>query len=181
MKAIENLVFGLLIFGCFGFLLLVFYTAKAFLMGRKIPKDQKLLLKKRSKGVTILAIFLTLSWAITNISTSLESKANYATLDWFDLIIINNSYFLCAMGLLRLKEWARKLTIGIKIYDLVTTFILLLRTIFPSEAIQSIYRESYLGGVIGASSLLLVFLLYPGLIIYFLTRPKVKEQFNLRE
>ncbi len=106
--------------------------------------------KKRSNGVIIVGIMLIIS-SIAGI------LGRYA--DWRLLIYI--PLFISGVGILFLKNWARVLSILILTIFTIETFIILKNFSTPILIIMQAF------GVI-----------YFLFLIYYLTRPKVKEQFK---
>jgi hypothetical protein len=72
--------------------------------------------------------------------------------------------FLVGIGLMRLKEWARKSAFSLIIFFLITWCIGFIAMVVKSDFRNLITAMLWLSGYI--------------VILYFLSRPKVKEQFN---
>ena len=92
----------------------------------------------------------------------------------------------CGIGLLMLKSWARKLSLGYAIYALVLgvvgmvmNYLFLLRPLL-AEAAQKQGAEAAgaMGGAIGGTVGGCFGLIYPILLLIFLTRPKVVAAFQ---
>jgi len=134
--------------------------------------------KKRSKGVTVFGILLICSPLIislvavillltfTSIPLKFFLKATIKTwMSNYSILIFLAKIFL-GVGVLKLKEWARKLVI---VFAGVGLFGLLINCYIKSD-------------IIFTDNLTLVIMLLSfievSLFLYFFTRPKVKEQFK---
>ena len=90
------------------------------------------------------------------------------------------------IGLLRLKEWARKLSIGYAIYailfgilGIVINFVFLTRPMLEQASQrQGPEAAGAIGGAIGGSLGGCFGMIYPILLLIFMTRPKVKAAFR---
>jgi len=130
--------------------------------------------KKRSKGITILASIIIISGVIS-ISLSLLTIYRYPrfipsflyVISWGTLIIASG------IGLLKLKKWARILTlilVAIKMPQIC---------IGSFTDVQRMFTNPVAIGTIMAAIGITLVSLMPGIIVlYYFTRPKVKEQFN---
>lgn len=145
---------------------LLFFTPAIILIGIILLVIKYNPNKNRSQGVTILSV-----WMLFGGLFSLTSK----TILGFIL------FALClavAFGLLKLREWARKATIGIWAFIVagslfgVVVSLLAINQNLPEAKTIDLSKE--LAQLITASLILIC-------LIYFLTRPKVKEQFTLKE
>ena len=138
--------------------------------------------KKRSKGVTIFGIF----FIFGSIAGLFTSGFNLFILDLDKTIVFYtfiSSILLLILGIniLRLKEWARKGTIY---YHIATTLIGIYLS--PLISNQSAIRLKNLGvtqkeipDITTTSNFALIIpILLTLIVIYFFTRPKVKEQFK---
>ncbi len=108
-------------------------------------------------------------------------------------IVITLLYILFGVGILRLKDWARK---SLLIFQIFVVLIRIYYTLF--SLIIFGYKEGFSAGVAFSNLSLALYyiywffndsflgkylpfileLLYISLLIYFFTRPKVKEQFK---
>ncbi len=116
-------------------------------------------MEKRSVGVTVYSIFiiaLSLGYFITFRQSTFSERTNLIT------SLINCFYIVCGVGLLMLKEWARKSMLIISCFFTLVGFVFLY------------FFRSYVLLVLGSILVLLIQLIG----IYLLTRPKVKEQFK---
>ncbi|MBM3250484.1 MAG: hypothetical protein FJZ09_06590 [Candidatus Omnitrophica bacterium] len=131
---------------------------------------------RRSKGITIFA------WIIIVLSViNLISRLDYifkGTLkdytagigDYFYLII-SILAIIAAIFLLKLKEWARIATLIVAALVIINIILVSLSTIFKNFLVS-----------LPASLIMLVITLIPlafeGGVIYYFTRPVIKEQFK---
>ncbi|MFH1202168.1 MAG: hypothetical protein V1674_04690 [Candidatus Omnitrophota bacterium] len=143
--------------------------------------------RKRSKGVTIfgywqiiegllgLLLCAVVIWRIISPHTSEVIKLRFERLIypwhiniWFfilPVIGISILSFLVGNGLLKLKEWTRKWAIYLAILGIVFVFSDLFCRGFRSRLIVRAIVNVILNVI----------------VIYFFTRPKVKEQFGLKK
>ena len=90
------------------------------------------------------------------------------------------------IGLLRLKSWARKVSIGYAIYaiafgllGMAMNFIFLLRPMFEeAQRRQGPEAAGAIGGAVGGTIGGCFGLIYPILLLIFMTRPKVVAAFH---
>lgn len=131
--------------------------------------------KKRSKGVTILSIWLIFSGA-TGILGS--TRAGYFAPP---IIALNTAWLIsaiiCGIGLFLLKEWARKVTITLYAFSMVLGIFFLLRLghIQWAQIIPDITQAQKTTIILTVSFIWLAWFLF---IFFFLTRPQVKKQFK---
>lgn len=141
--------------------------------------------KKRSKGVTILAILIFMGGA-GNLSTDIFVEFNGAPA-WRIIIcsMLHIAQMICAIGILNLKEVARK--IAIIVYAAYMFWVPLLLVLFTSKNLVNNVKNHAAGldlktaGIIAEVVLIFAIIssvLWFAFIIYFFTRPKVKEQFQ---
>jgi hypothetical protein len=92
----------------------------------------------------------------------------------------------CGIGLLMMKSWARKLAIGYSIYaivfgliSIVVNFLFLFRPLMQ-EAAQNQGPEAAgaIGGAIGGTVGGCFSMIYPILLLIFMTRPKIVAAFS---
>jgi cytochrome c biogenesis factor len=132
---------------------------------------------KRSKGITILAWLFIVSMASVICSFVLNlSKVSASVTSEFRLNIIYDLFIpiillILAVNILRLKEWARK---GIVYYFIIVPLGSLLFGMIFNMHIDINDPIEIMTCIISLLVQLGVILL----IIYFFTRPKVKEQFR---
>ena len=137
-------------------------------------------MKKRSKGVTILGWFLiitSITGILINTYTFIARPAFIAKysaqLLRFDSeligqitsiigVAVSGLKFLLGLNILNLKEMWRRITIYYFLFDIIYMFLTIFLLINPIKG---------LGGFLGSS-------IISGLLIYFLTRQKIKEQFE---
>ncbi len=132
--------------------------------------------KKRSKGVTILSAWLMLSAAIGILGTissgsAIPSLMKSLNLAWLILAL------LCGIGLFLLKEWARKAAITLYAFSVALgTFNLFIMGHIQWEQIAPdiLPAQKTMVCILSAGIYLVWFIA----IAFFLTRPKVKEQFK---
>ena len=90
------------------------------------------------------------------------------------------------IGLLRMKPWARKLSVGYAIYAIVVcllgavmNFIFLMRPMLEEASRQQgPEAAAAIGGAIGGTVGGCLGIIYPILLLIFMTRPKVVAAFN---
>lgn len=134
--------------------------------------------KKRSAGLTICTRIIAISSiAYGLLGFYLISRFIMATLKWglrpnFGMnilyLILALLSILSGISLFRLRNWGRILFIAFLIFNVVC---LAIRCYYIHlERIRGFYKNSYLG-----VSLTMVFLF---LLIFFFSRPRVKEQFR---
>lgn len=136
--------------------------------------------RKRSKGVTILGIYLIAS----NIMTLLTLQFNKGIVgdSWTGLYIVFSSVIMIflVINLLRLKEWARKFIVYYVGISLVVAMFLnpiylkRMHSHAVSKGIKSVDSKPF-----STATVNVIHALFAGAIVYFLSRPKVKEQFVL--
>ena len=129
--------------------------------------------KKKSLGVTVLGLFLILLSALSLIVLTLfpPMSKNPPLLTFY--VIWAVGVFIAGIGIIRLKEWARKLALTfftIKTIQLVASSI--------KDINILIKKSSSFGVIIVGIVLSVVFVIVLIGIIIYLTRPKVKEQFR---
>jgi hypothetical protein len=130
--------------------------------------------KKRSKGITILAVLMLLNpllivgYILNRKPSFFSNEKAFLHVSLSVMMIIFS--IVCGVGLLKLKEWARRFTI----YFYILAFIRLAYNIFTLKPEKWSPTSANKGGII----LLLIPLLWLIIIAFFLTRPKVKEQFS---
>ena len=114
--------------------------------------------KKRSRGVTVFA-YLNIVLGIIGIHALIRCP---------EIIIFTAPLIIVGFGLLKLKEWARKVEIFFVIFDYLSKW-----------AIIFIISKNYQIGVWYLYQTKHIISLFAVIItIYFFTRPKVKEQFQ---
>ena len=129
--------------------------------------------KKRSIGITLFAIYFILNGIIaipgTIVGSFLRSSMNVKSnliLDIILAILCTIIFIACGIGLLKRKEWGRKLAL---IYPFIRAIFILLSIPEIKKIIQSmetpIWFFSYK-------------LVIPIIILLYFTRSKVKEQFK---
>ena len=125
---------------------------------------------KRSLGVTLFGIYFIFSALFGFIGSYLTIKI-YHWIAYYNFIIFIVLLFL-AINILQLKEWSRK---GIIIYQIFTLLAGVFVIIPASSELLSHTRMAKSGPFNYQSVIVIVGTL---IIIYFFTRPKVKEQFK---
>ena len=120
--------------------------------------------KKRSVGVTIFGYLIIIS-GILAIAWNWKNFPVFADARLKNFLIICNtllvSSLIYGLGILMLKDWARKLALIVNIVVLVA---------YPSLL--------YIWKISGPTFAIVVSIGFPIAILYFFTRPKVKEQFK---
>ena len=126
--------------------------------------------KKRSKGITRLAVFYIII-GIIHLITFLKNTISYSTYQYVELLYpimifnaIGSTEIAIGIGLLKLKKWAQILGIGFSAGILFGLYL------FWNEADKDPWTFFILWLV--TPLFLSIF------TIYFLTRPKVNEQFK---
>ena len=139
-------------------------------------------MKKKLIGAIALGIFFILS-SIRGINYGLHFLLNYKrNFVSYYIIIISITSLILGIGILKLQEWARK---GIIYYQIIIVFLGIILTPLLKKEIL------HLGKDIGVTKKEIVHgltmidiagpiieILFTLIIIYYLTRPKVKEQFK---
>jgi len=131
--------------------------------------------KKRSVGINILGIFFLLC-TVPGCGVTIIAAMSSGSPDLhirLPLIIAPIVFLASGIGIVLLKKWARILAIIISSAVSLTMFFVA----YQSLAILSSHPEWTASNVSFAISLLLGGLLFIS-IIYYLTRPTVKEQFR---
>lgn len=131
--------------------------------------------KKRPKGVTIFGI-LFLIGALFSAFYTLKYFSIFTK--WW-LIYTSILYillvFAAGVGLLMLKGWARKLSLGFAI------FFIIRQTYNGVRDLSYVYNQEPSVFVISSGILILILCLSVNcLLFWYLSRPKIKEQFNGR-
>lgn len=128
--------------------------------------------KKRSKGITIFGwiyILFSVCGLMTLIAGILEGQG---ILYIFAMLVEIILFLAIGIGLLKLKEWARKFVVY---SNIIVILLFISRTIW----LYVVSPESPLFPI----GIMAIFTAVPILllIIYFFTRPKVREQFKKKE
>jgi len=127
--------------------------------------------KKRSIGVTIIGI-LSILGGVVGIGLNAGKLSEYPHYPIFHIIISGLAFgmfsIFTGIGLLRLKEWARKAEIILCILGALLYFSLMVVLSHGSieDAFLAFFQRSWFKTIIAI------------IIIIYLTRPKVKEQFK---
>ena len=126
---------------------------------QELTKEDKIMEKKRSKGVTFFGFYC----IINGLAFFVLPIMNHA---YLDLIIegpIGLVIVLIGIGILKLVNWVRIVAI---ILSIITSVVSLITTVIGAFQNPIVAIITLIPVVISLS------------IIYFLTRPKVKEQFR---
>jgi len=149
--------------------------------------------KKRSKGVTIFAWFY-ISGSFISIYSILILKSKLTSYQETHFILPDSYYYvvqghsiifaiaglIIGIGLLKLLKWARLLSIIIIIADFICSIIFYLLYTQPYIISYSIKTNRPVV-IFYLLFVNIINLLYTGMVIYFFTRPKVKEQFKYQK
>lgn len=137
-------------------------------------------MKKRSKGVTILGWFLiitSITGILINAYTFIARPAfiaKYSSQFYrFDSelighitsiigVAISAFQFILGLNILKLREMWRKIAIYYFLFDILYMLVPMFLLINPIKGLSGLLANSIING----------------LLIYFLTRPKIKEQFE---
>lgn len=140
--------------------------------------------KRPSKGIIIIASIFIVGWIILLLGDVFISKAEHSPLEFLHTKITIFMYPLCAAGLLALKEWGRQCTIWFQIAEMVICAIGHFQMDFKKLISQHLlspndpdYTFSIISIILGVILVIIFAYGIPALIIFFLTRPKVKAQF----
>ncbi|MGD0336517.1 MAG: hypothetical protein ABSB18_05390 [Candidatus Omnitrophota bacterium] len=132
---------------------------------------------KRSKGITNFGMFIIICALSSLFSRLIESRLTIYPAILAILLLILGIYIL------KLKEWARKAIIYYSIYSIISVFFIMVayKLGLPLRGsdlrdITATYQTPVMKIVV--ISVLIITNLLSLLIIYFFTRPKVKEQFK---
>jgi hypothetical protein len=149
--------------------------------------------KKRSVGVTIFACFFIIGGILTIIGIVKPKNASLHIQRGMPSIILGyiSAIFdlICGIYLLKLKSWARKLAIILGAAHLIPMLLFLkiagpINTeVMKSTMVARGYTQMQQKQFDSFASTVLMIVVAIGIIwnlsiIYFFTRPKVKEQFN---
>ena len=144
--------------------------------------------KKRSKGVIILGIYLFVLASAWLLGLQRQREWVSGWVKWE--IIISTSLFgflflFLGINILRLKKWARKFVIWLFLILMIRSIFigpLYIEKRYSYDASKGLIEEPY---KVRARSVALYYIfriiVNGGIIIFFLTRPKVKEQFKQEE
>jgi len=120
---------------------------------------------KGSAGIVVLAVVILFFAVLYLILRLFINAVNYNFQGVLTYIIFPTSYIISAIGLLMLKNWGRLLAI-------ITASMALLTLLF------GIVFTFIIKHPIGFSYPILLGFLFPLIIIYYLTRPTIKERFK---
>ena len=127
--------------------------------------------KRGSKGIIILGIWLVLQ----GISQFIYSLTN--TLFSIVYIPLSLIIFILAYGIFTLKEWGRTGTIIIQSLLMLQGLFVCIITVLSVTVLKK--QNSLFTAIISRDGVgIMIVLAYTVAIVYFLTRPKVKEQFK---
>lgn len=146
--------------------------------------------KKRSVGVTILAILMILDSGFNSLFFAILAPLGvlipgvnilFVGITSSMHIILNVALITCAVGLLVLKEWARKTTICVYaiqgVLSAIGTFLILN---MPGVKLPQGLSANFTKYSLISSSVFWGLVKF-AIVFFFLTRPKVKEQFKKEE
>lgn len=130
--------------------------------------------KKRSVGITIIAWFSIIGFILSlpialnfNLLIGLYRNIYFAYFMILYTIIFNSLYVIAAVNLLKLKDWARRLMI---LWHIIGFPIRIINEFFMKKQLNN--NSAMTVFFVSVTSVLVL------IIIYYLTRPKVKEQFR---
>ena len=131
-----------------------------------------------------IVMFFVMDPAMNPMTKIMQDHPAYAS--WLKLMIpvgfvVAGALLAAGIGLLRMKNWARQLSIGYGIYAIISGLVgtvinyeVLLRPMLEQAAQQSgPAAAGAIGGAIGGTIGGFLGLIYPVLLIIFMTRPKV--------
>lgn len=132
---------------------------------------------KRTRNITVfvvitiaLAITLTILFILMHLHP--RTSKTYTGGDWF-LRILPILYLVCGVGILKLKNWARR---GIIILAMIYLILSIPATgIILYGMLKSHKLPSFVE--LGITSGMILFLVYNGLIVWFFNQNSVKKQF----
>jgi hypothetical protein len=135
------------------------------------------------------ALFVSPNAGLNPVARVIRENAAYAAWMKVSLLLgVAASFVLLAagIGLLRLKPWARKLSIGYAIYGIIFSvlgalmnFLFLFRPMLAEAArAQGPEAAGAMGGAVGGMIGSLTGMIYPILLLVFMTRPKVVAAFQ---
>ena len=138
--------------------------------------------KKRSVGITIFCVTFILYgingvlnlWMAFFMSLSMLGCRTIPLIAHIVVCatpLVQSSFIIASIGILRLRNWARKLVIALSLTMIISN----IPQLIPMAMMQKVtgIKETVIYCAI--HMLMIVFLSYA---IYFFTRPKVKEQFK---
>jgi len=131
--------------------------------------------KKRSGGLAILVVFYFITWAIDLLTIFSSEKVVYG--DYRDITKMYPYLAILvlpilAFGIFNLKELLRKIAIIYEVFNITVMSVMSIATFVVSY--EYFMNQNLTSTIVFLSDHLCV----PVVIIYFLTRPKVKEQFK---
>ena len=133
--------------------------------------------KKRSAGVMIISIIMLMYslWFVGDMLIETPgilfspSDLYNSQGGWFMSPFVGLIYFISSLGIVKLKEWARKLAVY---FSALISFLIVILIIL-------VFNAAFQGECLPGVELLLIPMFSPSVIfLIYLTRPKVKEQFK---
>ncbi len=125
--------------------------------------------KKRSVGVTVVGV-LFIIFPVSNIFLAGILGYYYTPLQYLFRGFFVLYPVITGIGILLLKEWARKLAI---IFAILTTILAIFVCLAKSFINPEIFFKNVYDLIANISMIII-----GSLLLYFFTRPKVKEQFK---
>jgi hypothetical protein len=171
--------------------------AQPEVVGREVPVQPPVGVVGRPLGVTVLAAYYILSTiaAILSVPFTALITASFASLSTLGLAVPGIGYVwilwigeavgvivpaLMAYGLLKGKGWARTIVRVLSVFMIAATLltmIVVVAVLFPVLSLAAAYAPVY--GVVAL--LIVVGILLPAAIYWYMGRPHVKEYFGVRE
>ena len=130
--------------------------------------------QKRSKGITFVAVI-----AVLYSLCIFKGSAKFTDAGLFFQIFVGLGWFVAAVAVFKLKKWGRKLLeviVGLSLGETIGKFFIKFNSIAERTAVVH-----HVSAQTAKVALLISFFLLSGfylMILIFLTRPKVKEQFE---
>lgn len=133
---------------------------------------------KRTRNITIFGIMIIVLAVATTVLFILmhlhpRTSKTYTRYDWF-WRILPILYLVCGVGILKLKNWARRgiiILATVYLILVIPTTGILFYVILKSHKFPSFFD-------LGITSGMILFIVYNGLILWFFNRTSIKKQFQ---
>jgi hypothetical protein len=173
--------------------------AQPEMVGRELPVQPPEAVVGRPLGVTVLAAYYILSTigAILSVPFTALITASFTSLSTLGLAVSGIGYLwtlwigeavgvivpaLMAFGLLKAKGWARTIVRVLSVFTIAATLltmIVVVAVLFPVLSLAAAYAPLTVYGLVAL--LIVVGILLPAAIYWYMGRPNVKAYFRVRE